>query len=77
MRYILIGLMFVLTGCDQPVRQLDQNLRREIFKECMRLLPAGPQKTMYNDWAEVVSECESVAYYQALTCIKNCSFSAK
>jgi hypothetical protein len=32
----------------------------------MKALPAGPQATKYNDWDEVVGECESVAYYQSL-----------
>lgn len=44
----------------------DQCMRRELFQQCMKALPAGPQSTKYNDWDEVVGKCESVAYYQSL-----------
>lgn len=39
----------------------DQDARREMFFECLKVLPAGPQATKYNDWSEVVSECGSQA----------------
>jgi len=56
-----------LGGCNLPeVTQADQCMRREIFMQCMAALPAGPKATMYNDWDEVVSQCESAAYYQSL-----------
>lgn len=59
----------LLTGCAQetidPVRP-DQCLRREMFKECMTLLPEGPRATEYNDWDEVVEACNGTAYYQSL-----------
>ena len=44
----------------------DQCMRREIFMQCMNALPAGPTATMYNDWDEVVQQCDSVAHYQSL-----------
>lgn len=60
----------LLAGCDskpfQPINGTDQCMRREIFKECMAALPAGPKATHYNDWSEVVSECDSAARYQAI-----------
>jgi len=37
-------------------------LQREIFKECLESLPAGPISTHYNDWDEVVKECRKTAY---------------
>ncbi len=56
-----------LGGCADPDPQLvDQCMRREIFQQCMKALPAGPKATRYNDWGEVVSKCEDVAYYQSL-----------
>lgn len=64
----LLGAL-LLAGCtksDFVAPKVDQCLRREIFEGCMKLLPAGPQSTQYNDWSEVVEECESAAYYQAL-----------
>ncbi len=44
----------------------DQCLRVELFERCMKSLPAGPKQTQYNDWAEVVSECQSASYYQSM-----------
>lgn len=44
----------------------DQCMRREIFQQCLKALPAGPQAAKYNDWDEVVGACESAAYYQSL-----------
>lgn len=70
MRRTLIGAASLLTavlagGCTE-IAGPDQCLRREIFQQCMKALPAGPQATKYNDWDEVVSQCESAAYYQSL-----------
>lgn len=67
----LMGAVAILSsGCEQsaPVvdRGVDQCLRREIFKECLQIVPAGPQSTVTNDWSEVIDECQSAAYYQAL-----------
>lgn len=67
MRILLAAITASLIGCDdfkQP--KPDQCLRREIFRECMSVLPKGPESTMSNDWAEVVGECSQTAYYQSL-----------
>lgn len=58
-----------LGGCGEPsprATMRDQCLRQSIFLQCLAALPAGPKATMYNDWDEVVSSCESAASYQAL-----------
>lgn len=62
-------LVVALAGCDKDDWSQtvpDQCLRAELFKSCMASLPAGPQATKYNDWAEVVSECGSQSYYQSM-----------
>ncbi len=62
-----ILLTFTLVGCNE-VKEIternipDQCLRRELFNECMKLLPGGPIATHYNDWDEVVSECRTYAW---------------
>jgi hypothetical protein len=77
-KILFVALIALLcAGCNfesvAPEKwETDQKLRREIFKECMKLLPAGPQETKYNDWDEVVAECDNVAYYQSRYCAKNC-----
>lgn len=57
MKYILVCVMaLMLAGCDGmplPVRELQPMY----FDQCLKNLPNGPQKTHYNDWAEVVSQC--------------------
>jgi hypothetical protein len=71
-RTALIGasmLTAMLGGCGEPgpnTMLRDQCLRQQIFLQCMAALPAGPTAAHYNDWAEVVDSCESVAAYQAL-----------
>jgi hypothetical protein len=55
-----IGFALVLlTGCEPPksTGYYDQDVRREVFFQCLQAVPVGPQATKYNDWSEVVDEC--------------------
>ena len=74
MKYAPFFVLMLIAGCASPYPQYEANqkLRREIFQECMKSLPAGPKSTVYNDWDEVVNSCESAAYFQSMTCVKNC-----
>jgi|GEM_PF-6508001 len=58
---------FVLAGCENPAPPTggyyDQDIRRDVFFECLKSLPNGPNSTKYNDWSEVVEECGTQAYY--------------
>ena len=71
MKHALIVILVVLAGCTeadkpkQPTWVTDQCARREIFQQCLKLLPAGPAQTKYNDWDEVVEACSDVAYFQS------------
>lgn len=66
-RAAAIAAVVVLAGCDAPrLPQPDQELRAKIFKECLSAIPKGPERTVYNDWSEVVEACENAAYYQSL-----------
>ena len=78
MKYTAILLALALTACGQhssettayasdtdDVIVTDQCLKREIFTECMKILPAGPQATHYNDWDEVVSQCGREALWMS------------
>lgn len=64
----MMCLLLLLTACSSPANEseIDQCMRREIFRECMSILPAGPQRTHYNDWDEVVDSCATTAYHQSL-----------
>lgn len=63
----LLALLAILTGCDAPTDTVstDQCMRNKIFMQCLRELPAGPTNTNFNDWSEVVDQCDTVAMYQS------------
>lgn len=44
---------------------VDQCQRKVLFDQCMKTLPKGPNKTVYNDWAEVVEECNKISTSQS------------
>lgn len=76
MKKIAILLVFVsLAGCDdkpqQPVSDadvivVDQCNRQTLFLQCLSTVPTGPQATEKSDWADVVDNCASSAYYESI-----------
>jgi len=66
MKIATLLLTVALAGCEVDSTKVDQCMRREIFNECLKTIPAGPTKAHYNDWSEVVGKCEDAAYYQSL-----------
>jgi len=71
MRHLLPIAVLALAGCsDKPafVKDwgVDQCLRVDLFQACMKSLPAGPKSTQYNDWDEVVGQCERTSHDQSL-----------
>jgi hypothetical protein len=68
MRYLALVAALALTACvnEEDRQMVDQCLRRQYFMQCLKVVPPGPEKTVYNDWDEVVGKCEDVAYYQAV-----------
>ena len=72
--FIAIGF----SGCDNvPDHVADQCIRAQLFQQCLKTVPAGPEKTKYNDWDEVVSACGEQAYYQSIRPIGNIQPSCK
>jgi hypothetical protein len=67
-RTLILPMVLAVTACGEKeiMPDPDQCMRREIFQQCLRALPAGPVSTKYNDRDEVVKSCESAAYYQSL-----------
>lgn len=65
-----LASFFVLVSCQEQekIKQgYDQCLRREIFKECLSLIPKGPEVIgVSNDWDEVIETCSRTAGYQSL-----------
>lgn len=67
---LLIPVLVALVGCSmEPKNDVDQCKREELFKQCMTILPAGPDATVYNDWSEVVSECRDQAYFGSIRAV--------
>lgn len=62
MKYLLLGMLLVLSGCA-PQFESDPELRQRLFFECLGKIPKGPEHTKYNDWDEVVEVCGREAYY--------------
>lgn len=71
-RLLSLALCALISACNQ--REIDpnagckydQDVRREIFMECLHVVPQGPVATKYNDWSEVVDECGEQAKYMSL-----------
>jgi len=67
-KLILILTVLGILGCTpEPTHrwETDQELRQELFFKCLEKIPKGPSYTKYNDWAEVIEECDSAAYHMA------------
>lgn len=68
---LFAGMALGLAACDglpartREVLIVDQELRAALFDQCLKNLPAGPQRTQYNDWDEVITACGNQAYYAA------------
>lgn len=66
MKYIIyIVVCSCIVGCGEKSAP-DQCLRRDLFQQCLQSLPAGPSSTKYNDWDEVVEQCEQSAWMQSI-----------
>ena len=68
---LTLAVIALASGCSGDKQSVDQCKREEIFRQCLAALPAGPQTTVYNDWAEVVGACGSQAYYQSKRKVSN------
>lgn len=66
MRWFVLSIsLLILTGCQEGEWRVNQELRAKLFQQCLQLVPKGPDNTKYNDWAEVIGECEDAAYFQS------------
>jgi uncharacterized protein YcfL len=63
----VVLMLLLLGGCGKHQNDYvwDQCLRIQLAQQCMVNLPAGPISTHYNDWDEVVYECDRRAESQS------------
>ena len=54
----------MLSGCSTCYWENPNTERQITFKDCLDRIPDGPTTPHYNDWAEVVAECDRVAKHQ-------------
>ena len=54
---MVVGIIYLFATVPVCRMEFDSKERAASFENCLKLLPASPQFTHYNDWDEVVSEC--------------------
>lgn len=62
----ILCLSLLACGPTEETAIPDQCLRQIIFFKCLKNIPVGPKEAKYNDWDEVVGQCDSVAYWQSM-----------
>lgn len=65
---LLISMALVLVSCKDKECIPDQGKRAELFFKCLEKVPKGPTTVEYNDWEEVVKQCDDSAYRISLDC---------
>lgn len=76
LRFGVSALIVLLAACDIPKAPEydtpDMKLRSDLFFKCLKMAPAGPVATKYNDWSEVVEQCGDEARRLTYVCVKYC-----
>jgi len=54
-----------------PAWKTDNVKYKTEYYQCINNLPAGPESTVYNDWDEVMEECQYIARKLSMYCT-NC-----
>lgn len=69
MKRAMLLIALAVAGCGVDPHEAERGLLRvKLAQRCIDNLPAGPVKTHYNDWAEVVEACSNTAFYQSNGC---------
>ena len=63
---MVVALLLAACGEHPDTIISDRCAVNDIFQQCMKSLPTGPSSTHYNDWSEVVTACQDVAYRHSL-----------
>ena len=61
----------IYAGYKAPRWETDNAIYKEEYYQCINNLPAGPESTVYNDWDEVMEECQYLAHKFSTYCT-NC-----
>ena len=65
----LVLALIALSGCDMTTVKVDRKLQVKLFSDCLAQVPKGPERTVYNDWAEVIAECRGASHDMALVSV--------
>lgn len=63
----MLAITVVISGCHDAgdPHSTDQCMRQALFTRCLATGPRGPESVHYNDSAEVIEACDSVARFQS------------
>ena len=64
-----LAALALLSACGEAPPKPSGALRIALAQKCMESLPEGPKATRYNDWGEVVAQCDDNAWNQIHSCI--------
>lgn len=56
-----IVILITLTSCSMPKFVIDREKQEAIFFKCLEKIPKGPTTVKYNDWDDVVRECNTIS----------------
>lgn len=69
-KLICVALVSIaIVGCKGSANSdmvIDQCLRIQLAQQCVKDLPASPVETKYNDWDEVINQCDENSMRQSV-----------
>jgi len=68
---VLLVAVFAFAIYQAPTYKTNLVEYKEEYYKCIDNLPAGPESTVYNDWDEVMEECQWLATKLSTHC-SNC-----
>ena len=68
---VVVIAAFTFAIIKVPRWKTDNDVFKAEYYQCINNLPAGPDSTVYNDWDEVMEECQWLARKLSTYC-SNC-----
>lgn len=64
MKYLAILVIVLLVGCNEDIKAKRDAKQNALFVQCMQLASSLPRQGD-DDVADIIDECDSMAYWQA------------